>query len=483
MARCCSPERCAPTLMLTLMLASVASVFSVGCDAPYQGFLGGVPLAPGDPDDPVQVFLGIDGLSREVFDRARARGAFAGWHAADLVTPFPGTSDYAWTRTLRAGSIGGYEIEYFDPDANRVVGGGVSGVAEHLLREGIAGTYPCYQRFDFLGDGVSWQARSYGDPLGALSGTLDQMFDVIAGRARTQRQVLAYLINVDVVSHIGGIDLAEAAVVEIDQRIRRFRQGQRQTFGFTLFSDHGNAHLPSRLVEARDILGAAGVAAVTSLHPLPSRAGGAPPLEAVPIVHTRVSYVALHTHRARAAEIAALTSASPDVELAVSRLEADGAGQGSGEQRFGVFRRGDRHVFRRAPDGVITVEEPQRWGWLGADLAPFTIVPGGGEARLSDSDTLAITLAGPYPDLFYRVATAFSDPAARYPAEVLWSLPDDVASIGFEIPAVSGIRANDGFHGNLGRRASLAALASDTFPLPAAVRSDTLLDLFPSLAR
>jgi hypothetical protein len=484
MARCCFPDRPAPAARAPLVVAATAAAaaaIAVGCDASYQGFLDGVPLPAGDPSGAVQVYLGIDGLSREVFDRARARGAFADWNAADLVTPFPGTSDYAWTRTLRAGSIGGYEIEYFDPDANQVVGGGVGGIAEHILREGIASTYPCYQRFDFLGDGLTWQARSYTDPLGALTGTLDQLFDVVAGRARTQRHVLAYLINVDVVSHIGGIDLAETAVMEIDRRIRAFRASQQQPMGFTIFSDHGNAHLPSQLIEPSDILRDAGIAAVTSLHPPGSAAApaaAAAPLEAVPIVHTRVSYVALHTHRARAPEIASLTSKSPYVELAVSRLEPDGAGA---EQRFGVFRRGERHVFRRAADGTVTVEDPGRWGWLEADLAAF-VDPGGSQARLADGDALLATLRGPYPDIFHRVATAFTDPAARYPADVIWSMPDDVASIGFEIPAVSGIRANDGFHGNLGRRSSLAALASDTFSFPPAVRSDSLLDLLPALS-
>src|SRR5688572_24034322 len=113
MARCCSRDRATAASTAVLGALALAAATAGGCDASYQQFLGGVPLPPGDPATAVQVYLGIDGLSREAFDRARARGAFAGFAAADLITPFPGTSDYVWTRTLRAGSIGGYEIEYF----------------------------------------------------------------------------------------------------------------------------------------------------------------------------------------------------------------------------------------------------------------------------------------------------------------------------------------------------------------------------------
>ena len=180
---------------------------------------------------------------------------------------------------------------------------GITGVAAHPIEKGLVETLSVYQRFDFLGDGETWMLDSYLDPTAALRPTLDQMFDTIAARGRTKDHFLAYLLNVDVVSHLGGLDPAVATLVEIDRRIRAFKADHRRPYHFTIFSDHGNAHLRSRLVDPKKILTDVGVRAVDALTtpvftlttPIGDTAGGdSPPLEAVPVVHVRVNYVAVH---------------------------------------------------------------------------------------------------------------------------------------------------------------------------------------------
>jgi hypothetical protein len=451
-----------------LVLALVAAA---GCDAPYEQFLDSIPSAETSPDQPADVYLGIDGLSRQAFDRARARGAFADYSVADLVTVFPGTSDYAWTRTMRAGSIGGYELQYFDTTRNVMENEGLEGLAEHPLEEGIVSTLPCYARFDFLGNGDTWQLNTYLDPAAALRPTLDAMFDTISARARTKPRILAYLLNVDVMGHLGDIDQTVDMLVELDRRIHEFQSGSSRTIRFTLFADHGNAHIKSRLVDPRQILIDVGVV------PLDALPATATPdtLEAVPVVHTRVSYAALHTGGRNDAAIAARASTHPDVDLAVARL-----GQAGGAQRYGVWRAGHAHAFLRDAAGTITVENPAAWDWLGVDLSGFSDATGK-SATLTDQQAFEATRTGPYPDIFYRVATAFSNPAAQFPADVFLSMPDDVASYGFSIPGTGDIRANAGFHGSLTRAATLSVLASQAFALPPAVRSDELADMFPAL--
>jgi hypothetical protein len=478
MTRPITPTRFSRPLLAVALVAA-------GCDGSYQGFLDAVPEPTSNASEPVRVFLGIDGMSRRAFDLARDRGAFAGWNVADLVTPFPGTSDYSWTRTLRAGAIGGYEAEYFDPTTNQLQGQGLAGVAEHPLHEGIFETYDCYKRFDFLGDGETWQARSYLDPVGSLDTTLDALFDTLGGRARTKTSLMAYLLTADVVSHTEGLDRAAWVLVEIGRRIRDFKAHQRRPFVFTLFADHGNAHLASELVEPRDVLRDVGVAPVDALAP------GDDALEAVPIVHVRVSYVALHTRPARVSEIAARSSQSPFVDLAVApeptasdasaSPTANANNNTTTTARFAIWRQGERFTFERDAEGTIIVAEPERWTWLGVDLAPFTLADRQ-TARLADREAFAATLPGAYPDIFYRVATAFSNPAARYPASLFWSMPDDAASVGFEIPFSGSIRANSGFHGSLTRAATMSVVASEAGGLPPALRSDDLADLFPILA-
>ena len=469
-------------LRMRVAFASSMMLFSMvggGCDQSYQGFLGAIPTPERDIASPAHVFLGIDGMSRRAFDEARARGAFGGWNTADLVTPFPGTSDYSWTRTLHAGSLGGYELQYFDPVKNRMENDGLGGTVDHLLREGLVDSLPCYARFDFLGDGATWQARSYLDPVSTLPGTLDELFDVVAGRARTQTNILAYVIVADIASHIDGIEPAVQVLVELDRRIRAFKSAQTRSFEFTLFSDHGNAHIASTLVNARDILTDSGVTPVDSLDaaadPDTSNADDAP--RAVPVVHVRVSYVALHAAARHVVEIATRTSTSPYVDLAVAPIDkANG--------RYAIWRKGIRHDFQRLADGAVIVERPESWNWLGVDLSPFTSSDGDGDgarAHLTDSEAFQLTLASGYPDIFYRAATAFTDPTAQYPADILWSMPDDVASIGFEVPGAGSIRANEGFHGSLSRKATLSVLASETTALPNAIRSDDLASRFPAL--
>jgi hypothetical protein len=452
--------------LLLAIIGSSGSLGGPGCDASYSGFLGAVPVTDYGQEGPVDVFIAVDGLSRQAYDRARAAGAFASFSDGDLVTAFPGTSDYAWTRTLGTGSVPGYEMQYFDPGDNRLHKQGLGGVIEHPIREGLAGSLPCYQRFDFLGDGYLWMARGYQDPEAALPATMDEMFAVLVRRSRQQPRFLAYLLNVDVIGHKGGLDRTVAALVDIDRRLQRFRQQHPGRFRFTLFGDHGNAHLRARLIDPREVMRRAGV---TPVEQLPG--GEGPGLAAVPVVHVRVTYVALHTRPEQAAAVAARLSTQPEVELAVAALGPD-ASLGFGARRYGLWRAGEAFSFSRLADGGYRLDQPARWAALG--LVP---VAGAEDGLLDDEQARAASAAGPFPDLLYRVATAFTHPAAVHPASVLLSLPDDVASFGFHVPGSGDGVAVDGFHGGLGRGGSISVLASEAFPVPAAVRSDDLRGL------
>jgi hypothetical protein len=472
MPRAQQNHRGARASVVVRALACSVLLTTTGCDSPYQQFLDAIPTAEIAPDEPAEVFLGIDGLSRQAFDRARDRGAFADYATADLITAFPGTSDYAWTRTLRAGPIGGYELQYFDPERNAMQNDGFEGLADHPLKEGLAGTLPCYGRFDFLGNGTTWQLDSYLDPAAAFPPTLDALFDTVVARARTKRRLLAYLLNVDVMSHLGDLEQTVDMLVELDRRIREFQHQSHRPIRFTLFADHGNAHIPSRLVDPRQILTDVGVTPLDALPATPT-----PGLvEAVPVVHTRVSYAAVHTGGRNDAVIAARASTHPDVDLAVAHLPA----VADGTPRYGVWRAGKRYSFSRDAAGAIRVDDPATWDWLALDFAPW-MDGATGTAVLADRDAFEATRTGPYPDIFYRVATAFSNPAIEFPADVLLSMPDDVASVGFTIPGAGEIRAASGFHGSLTRAATVSVLASQSFTLPAAVRSDDLADMFPTL--
>jgi hypothetical protein len=459
----------------TAVSAAFALVLAAACDAPYSAFLEAIPVAADPNAPPVDVFIGVDGLSRAAFDEARGAGAFASFADGDLVTPFPGTSDYAWTRILRTGALPGYEIQYFDPPRNELVGEGLPGVLEHPVREGIL-SYACYRRFDFLGDGYFWMKRGYEDPEAALAPTLDELFWVLARRARTQPAFLAYLLNIDVLGHKGGPQRAAAALVELSRRIEAFKARHPGRFRFTLFGDHGNAHVKARLIDPRDVLRAVGVEPV-------ERLGSGERLEAVPIVHVRVTYVALHTRPGEAGAVAERASTHTDVELAVARAGV-GAIAGISGDRFGIWQGGVGHFFVRDRRGRIALENPEQWRESFAlDFARVGVAaaPAADSLVLDDAAAFALFRPGRYPDLVARVATAFTHPAASIPADVLLSLPDDVASYGFHIPGSGDGVAIDGFHGGLGRGGSLSVLASEAIAPAPMTRADDLADLFPAL--
>jgi hypothetical protein len=445
--------------------AGLLLLMAAGCDVGYGNFLDSVPITDQHAGEPVQVFLAIDGMSRAAFDQARARGAFGGYADADLITYFPGVSDYSWMRILHAGQTPGYEIQYYDPERNTLVSPGIPGVIEHPLRQGVADPLPCYQRFDFLGDGDLWTVKGYTNPEAALPSTLEAMFDLMATRGRSQSTFLAYLMNVDVVSHHGGFPRAVAMLVEIDRRIQQFKARHPGRFTFTLIADHGNAHRAAELIDPRELLREVGVTPVEEL-------GDPTVLEAIPIVHVRVNFVSVHAAAEQRAEVAARASRHRWVDLTAAPLERQ-----EGRERFGIFRLGKRYAFGREPDGQLVVEEAASWADLGVTL------PAGpdGVARLSDDQGFAASAGGPYPDLFHRVATAFTDPTVRYPASVILSLRDDVASFGFHLPGTDDSLAVDGFHGALSRASSLSVVASESRSLPAVVRADDLVRLFPPL--
>jgi hypothetical protein len=193
-------------------------------------------------------------------------------------------------------------------------------------------------------------------------------------------------------------------------------------------------------------------------------------VEAIPIVHVRVNFVSVHARPAMIDEVATRTSRHPWVDLSAAAL---------GPDRFALYRAGVRHAFRRLPDGTAVVEDAPAWSALGLDLSPWT--DAAGVARIPDAEAFAATRLGPYPDLFHRVATAFTDPTVTTPASIILSLRDDVASFGFHLPGSGDHLAVDGFHGALSRASTLAVVASQSYQLPAAVRADDLIELFPAL--
>ncbi|MDX2020083.1 MAG: hypothetical protein SF187_07560 [Deltaproteobacteria bacterium] len=444
--------------------------YAFGCDASYGEFLNTVPIEDrrANASQPTHVFLGVDGISRQAFDLAREEGAFAGWHAADWISVFPAVSDYAWTRILAADPMPGYETQYYDPEANKLHNKGLAGVAEHPFSQGLLDPLSCWNSFDYLGNGELWTVKGYLDPEASLPPTATEMFRVLERLGRTQPVALAYLMNVDVVSHSGGLQKAVAMLVELDHQIAAFQKRHPGRFTFTMFGDHGNAHKQAELVDPNQLLREVGVASVDRLDDVTN-------LQAIPIVHVRVNFVSVHTHADMAAEVARRSSTHRWVDLAAVNL---------GDGHYAVYKNGKALTFSRQADGAYLITDPRAWDrLLGSDLMALcqASLCENNELSMDDERSFALTHNSRYPDPFHRIATAFTDAAARNPPEVILSMPDEVSSFGFHLPGGSDHAAIDGFHGALTRGSSLSVMASQAHELPEALRAETLLTLFPEL--
>ena len=456
--------------VLQRTLLALVMLSAAGCDASYGEFLSAVPIEEqrANGSQPMHVFLGVDGISRQAFDLARKQGAFPAWHAADWITVFPAVSDYAWTRILGAAPMPGYETQYYDPEENRVHNKGLAGVAEHPLSQGLLDPLDCWNSFDYLGNGEAWTVKGYLDPEAAFAPTATEMFRVLERLGRTQGVALAYLMNVDVVSHSGGLQKAVAMLVELDHQIVAFQQRHPNRFTFTMFGDHGNAHKQAELVDPNELLREVGVASVDHLDSPAT-------LQAIPIVHVRVNSVSVHTHASMAAEVARRSSTHRWVDLAAVDL---------GHGHYAVYKNGLPLSFSRQPDGSYRIADPAAWdALLGTDLTALcgALSCDQNTLGLDDERSFDVTHGSRYPDAFHRIATAFTDGAARTPPEVILSMPDDVSSFGFHLPGGGDHAAIDGFHGALTRGSSVSVMASQAHPLPPALRAENLLTFFPEL--
>lgn len=443
---------------------------TLACDATYGEFLNAVPIVDerAEAGQPTHVFLGVDGISRQAFDLAREQGAFGGWNHADWISVFPAVSDYAWTRILAAGAMPSYETQYYDPEANQVHNKGLAGVAEHPFSQGLLNPLACWNSFDYLGNGEAWIVNGYLDPEAAFKPTAAEMFRVLERLGRTQAVALAYLMNVDVVSHSGGLQKAVAMLVELDHQIVAFQKRHPGRFTFTIFGDHGNAHKQAELVDPNDLLREVGVASVDHLDPVAT-------LQAIPIVHVRVNFVSVHTHKSMAAEVARRSSTHRWVDLAVANL---------GDGNYGVYTKGQRLTFFQQHTGMYGIVDPAGWdALLGTKLTALCgpLPCENNTLTLGDEHSFDATHHSRYPDAFHRIATAFTDAAATITPQVLLSMPDDVASFGFHLPGGGDHAAIDGFHGALTRGSSLSVMASQTHALPPALRAENLLSQFPDL--
>lgn len=479
-------------LALSMVLLAVVLGTS-GCDWYEYTFMNSIPFkaGPKGPKD-TYVYLGVDGLAYHTVLDAMKRGAFSGpeWQLGKFITMFPGTSDASWTRIMHTEKIGGYEMEYYNPTKDAVENKGLLGVARHILptfSESLSFEAQYLNSFDYRANGYTHALEAYSDTYYSMGETFDNLFFSLSGRSQTDSVFSAYLLEFDVMGHMHDPMDSTDALVTLSKRIDSFKAAHpEKTFHFTLFSDHGMDFIPvqkENLIEFDKEMSKVGINPVTSLieHD-PSKE-----LYAIPIVHTRVTYIALHTHESIREEVAGRSSSIASVDLAISKIKSqDKAVEGSGapgvadlNDWYGIWADGKLSVaFGFNPKtNLYTLPRGQDYSRIDQKI---TFAEGEESKLMTDEELFAMSKNSTYPDVFFRARTSLAPIGAEYPADIMISFRAGFVSVGFRVPGKEDI-ATASFHGAMSDLGSTGILLSTEREIPDAVRSDTLLDLFPKL--
>lgn len=438
----------------------------------------------------VRVYLGLDGLSFDAVERARERGAFAGWNLSRFIPMFPATSDASWTRIFHTSRFAGYEFGHYDPVKDKVYNKALGGMMVHLvppLEEvsfmvpDYAQTPAYYEAFDYHASSYLDALWSYDRPVYGYYRGLDNVFEALASRSQVQETFTAYVLETDVVGHIRSEEDVADVLVSLSERIEKFKRDHpERTFVFTLFGDHGIdgiAKPEDKVVDFRDQLSAAGVATVDSLEDADKVDGPA----AIAILHTRVTYVAIHARPRWISEVARRASTCAAADLVFARGEPLGPDFPEGLEWVSVWRDGNRLAsfgYEAATDSYFL---PSDADWAALDL-PVTFAEGARYGVFNDEALFSLSVPRTYPDFFFRARTAFEPISVEFPSDVVVSYRAPYMSVGYQAPisSLNGV-GTAGSHGAMDRLGSTAALLSEERELPPVVRSDNLLGFFPAL--
>ncbi len=448
------------------------------CDWDQRALLNSIPVAPDSKAHPaLHVFLGVDGVSREALDEARLRGAFSDFSVSTLVPIFPATSDVSWTRILRAPSIKGYELTYYDAKRDLVENQGLSGLLGHAIPAATFDkNFPYYRAFEFRGTGYVDALEDYADPINAFTGALEELFSLLSARVGRADVSTGYLVEPDIAAHALNREVVVQMLVQLSQRITAFEDrhvGFNVTF--TLVSDHGSDHTFKTIdVVPQSIAQHVGLTTVSSLAAVQQTTQPS----AVTVEHSRTTYGVMHTLNEKAEAVATLVSRDEVVDLVVARALIPEQAP-SATQWTAVYREGTR-ILRFGYDEVANTYWVERDG-KAADLG--LTLPSGTEPWVSvtDAEQFETTVAGPYPDLLFRTRTSLEPLRLRYPAQVIYSLKDTAVMRGILLPGSVAL-GSSGSHGALGGGGSRGVLLSQNQELPAYVRADDTLNFFPDVA-
>ena len=413
--------------------------------------------------------LALDAVPFRVAQEAARQGAFDGWTGpAALVAPFPSLTHPAFASLFEPFDVApswGYEVRYFDAEANRMTGG------NPLTYRRLVP--PWCELLDQPHRGVAAKVTDYvSSPRAALAELEAITAEVMAS---PRDVVVSYLGATDGYLHLYEDEGPVEFLVELGQRIRDLQGQHLRARGVpldvVLFSDHGcgreRVHYTGSF---KPLLRDAGLRVVDHLDG---------PTDVVAPTFGIVNYSALHLQDERlAGQAAAAVVAHEAVDLAAYSPEPGlvevVSRSGRARVRWRDSAAATRYQYDGAEGDVLQVGEAM--GSLAAD----GLLDDDGYAH--EDDWLRATAFGAYPDPLRRLARALRGDRIASRATVLMSLGPGW-SWGLRSAFAGGLIRGGrlrGTHGGLDRESSLGFLVvSDPgIALPSAVRADEALAPF-----
>ena len=465
-----------------LPLVFFTAYMLVSCDWQYNAMSNSVPIEGKDSVEKrtIRVYLGIDGASHSTIQKAMDRGAFSAtqWRLSKMISPFPSTSDLGWSRIMRTSKVPSYEFQYYNAEKDRMYNTGQIGVLKHADPFYVS---PAQKVFNYLGNGHSEKYWVYQQRPMSFATKLDGVFIKLQGVSQTSDSFAGFFNEIDTSAHMGSEEDIIGMLIQLSERIASYKAShQDKNFIFTLFSDHGNdfVNVPvDNMVEYDKELEKLNIINVSSL-------GKYNPEDAhyaIPIVHTRVTYVAFYTHRENEEAIARKLSTLESADVVISHsVKPDDFVNDTTYSWYSIWKDNERILhfgFDRDKDQYV-LGFNDNYQLLDLNISFDT-----SEAyqTFSDDELFAMTKHSEYPDVFFRTRTALADVGIEHPANVILSCKPSYASIGFKIPGGANEIASSSFHGSINAGGSNGILLSEEKDLPDAVRLDTFLDVFPKM--
>lgn len=414
---------------------------------------------------PHTLILALDGIPYRVIEQAREQGAFADWPATSrLISPFPTVTNVSFTVMLQPFGVapaGGYEVQHFDLERNRVVGATPIGYQKR--------SFAWRDAFDVMDRSFSSKMTVYVIPGHKSRKELAMIERELL--ATTRELALAHLASSDALQHLRGDRGTLRFLTELAPWLAHLKQEHVEQLGCPLrvvmLSDHGNGKGKVRGASGfRRLLRQAGLRVTEQL-------GG--PDDVVAPTFGMVSYGALFMQPERAEAAARAVAVHPAVDVAAWR-------SGPSELSL-VSRDGDARIAWRdtATERLFSYsvqgQDPLQLGEVRRRMATASMLDREGYG--SEQDWFQQSGLELYPDPLRRLVDAFTSDHVQNPATVLFSLAPGTAW-GWRSAQLSCWLAGgrlEGTHGGLDRESSLGFFLTDDPALAAAsfVRAEQAL--------